>query len=219
MRTHCPLLTMSSAVTIAVFLRLSILWDDLLQPFCVLFLISVTVSLHTAVFTVCSRLWAPHHMHTYVLERCATKMVRSKFLKFYSSFFLQALFTPFVVFQLLLLRPIKTESESVPESAVIGELGFSAQGQNSPSPATFGSTLGSLSQRNPFQLSNINHQQSFLSPQIRFPLALDNKKFGNAIFSQPIFPSKTNTNENLIRPAFQSIPNPRGQHSREELLR
>ena len=133
-------------------------------------------------------------------------------------YFLQALFTLLVAFQLLLLQQIKAESESEPESAVIGEAGFRSQETFRPS---IGSNFGSSSpliRQNLFQLTN-SQPQSVQNPQVRFPV--DNQGFRNPVFSQPIFPTQSsirNTNEKLIRPSFQSFQNPRGQ-SREELLR
>ena len=133
-----------------------------------------------------------------------------------------------VAFQLLRLRQIKAESESEADSAVIGELGFSsrnpspAQGSfRSSSSSNSGSTFGSLlSQQNIFQLSN-NQPQAFQNPQVRFPV--DNQRFRNPVFSQPIFPTQSsiqNTNEKLIKSSFQnSAQNPRGQLSRAEVLR
>ena len=138
---------------------------------------------------------------------------------------LQALFTLLVAFQLLLLQQIKAESESEPESAVIGEFGFSARSP-SPTQETFRPSIGSnfgssfaLNQQNLFQLTN-SQPQAVQNPQVRFPV--DNQGFGNPVFSQPIFPTQSSfrkTNEKLIRPSFQSFQNPRGQLSREELLR
>lgn len=143
----------------------------------------------------------------------------------------QALFTLLVAFQLLLLRQIKAESESEADSAVIGELGFSARNP-SPTQGSFisssgsnsGSTFGSLlRQQNLFQLSNNQPSafQSLQNPQVRFPV--DNQRFRNPVFSQPIFPTKSsirNTNEKLIKSSLQnSVQSPRGQLSRAEVLR
>ena len=143
----------------------------------------------------------------------------------------QALFTLLVAFQLLLLRQIKAESESEADSAVIGELGFSSRNPT-PTQGSFrlssgsnpGSPFGSLlSQQNNFQLTN-NQPQAFhnlQNPQVRFPV--DNQRFRNPVFSQPIFPTQSsirNTNEKLIKSSFQnSGQNPRGQLSRAEVLR
>ena len=131
-----------------------------------------------------------------------------------------------VAFQLLLLRQISAESESEPESAVIGELGFGAAGNLSPTQETFSgsnfrSSFGAaLNQRNPFQFTN-SQAQAFQNPQVRFPA--DNQRFRNPpVFSQPIFPTQSSfrtSNENFVRPSTQSFQNQRGQLNREELLR
>ena len=129
-------------------------------------------------------------------------------------------------FQLFLLRQIKAESESEPESAVIGELGFNAR---NPSPtqetfigSNFRSNFGaSLNNPNPFQFANNQAQTRFQNPQVRFPA--DNQRFSNPpVFSQPIFPTQSSfrtSNEKIVRPSTQSFQNQRGQLSREELLR
>ena len=143
----------------------------------------------------------------------------------YIPYLFQALVTLIVAFQLLLLRQIRAESESEPESAVIGELGFRARNP-APTPEAFRSNSGSnfgsaLSQQNLFQLANSQPQASH-NPQVRFPVTKHGFR-DPPVFSQPIFPTQSsirNTNEKLIRPpSFQSAQNPRGQLSREELLR